>query len=517
MMPHPKRATPHRTHAMPHRTHAMPPLTHAMPSLNRAMLQLALVIALSACLMIPSSSAAAQDLAPARASAPSQELRLDDMSAFAAPPANWQIRGSVNADPDVEHHLEGTAGTGVLANFPREGAEGNLTTRLEHGDLILELDYLMPNGSNSGIYLQGRYEIQLLDSWGVEDPTYGAAAGIYQRWDESKPEGEKGYEGHPPRVNASLAPGLWQHLRIEFLAPTFDDAGRKTANAVVRRIVHNGVVVHENVALTGPTRGPALNGEAARGPIVIQGDHGPIAFKNVRYDLDVPPDTARTVPEAQPVLVEVGPEPILIRSMAEHGSRKITHALSVGFPEGVHYSIDLASGALFRVWRGPFADATEMWYSRGIDQTLEPLGAEVELDSRPPVGGLDAEGHLRSDSTAYRFKGYEIRDDGRPVMMYDVGSIHVSDDIGPSEDGRSLVREMIFRAESDPSDIWVQVASADEITRAGEHRFVVGDRAYYVELDESVADGVYIDDGPAGNALIVPVGESGLVKYRLIW
>jgi hypothetical protein len=104
-----------------------------------------------------------------------------------------------------------------------------LFTKTVYGDADLELDYMMAKGSNSGIYLQGRYEIQLLDSWGTVNPKSGDNGGIYERWDDSKPEGQQGYDGHAPRQNASRAPGLWQHIKISFQAPRFDGKGQKIA------------------------------------------------------------------------------------------------------------------------------------------------------------------------------------------------------------------------------------------------------------------------------------------------
>jgi hypothetical protein len=80
----------------------------------------------------------------------------------------------------------------------------------------------MATESNSGIYLQGRYEIQLLDTWGATAIRSGSNGGIYERWNESRPNGQKGYMGYAPRQNASRAPGLWQKLKISFQAPRFD-------------------------------------------------------------------------------------------------------------------------------------------------------------------------------------------------------------------------------------------------------------------------------------------------------
>lgn len=218
----------------------------------------------------------------AAAELPFEEVQLDDLSAFRSPEANWQVAGGIVAGR-LREELGTVAGTGVLANVPTPEAAADLFTEWEHGDIELELEFLVPRGSNSGVYLQGRYEIQIFDSWGVRTPTFADAGGIYQRWDESRPDGEYGYEGYGPRVNASRAPGLWQSLHIVFQAPRFDEAGNKVANARFLRVVHNGTVVHENVDVTGPTRAAPFEDEQPAGPLMLQGDHGPVAFRNIRY------------------------------------------------------------------------------------------------------------------------------------------------------------------------------------------------------------------------------------------
>lgn len=214
---------------------------------------------------------------------PAETLALDDLASFRDPPANWFTADSVWADPDREHHLEAAAGSGIAVNRPTASADGHLVTAWTHGDLEIELDVLMPRGSNSGIYLQGRYEVQLLDSWGVPSPTYGDMGGIYERWRPDRPEGERGTGGHAPRVNVAKAPGLWQHLKIDFRAPRFNARGEKIENARFEKVVLNGVVIHRNIELPGPTRSAAFGSEGPAGPLLIQGDHGPVAIKNVRY------------------------------------------------------------------------------------------------------------------------------------------------------------------------------------------------------------------------------------------
>lgn len=210
-------------------------------------------------------------------------LPLDDLSSFRPVASNWKIAGAVASDSSIQNDLRIEPGAGVLVNMPSEEARDNIFTTWEHGDLELELDFLVPKGSNSGVYLQGRYEVQVFDSWNVADPGYTDAGGIYQRWDESRPEGQRGYEGHAPRSNASRPPGDWQHFRILFQAPRFDENGVKLSNARFVLVEHNGVVIHEQVEVTGPTRAAAFEDEQATGPLMLQGDHGPVAYRNIRY------------------------------------------------------------------------------------------------------------------------------------------------------------------------------------------------------------------------------------------
>ncbi|MEM9886141.1 MAG: family 16 glycoside hydrolase [Bacteroidota bacterium] len=213
------------------------------------------------------------------------KLSFDDLSAFQATQSNWKIVGEVQASMKKEKSLKTKAGTGILLNQPDDKSKAQLFTKFEHGDIDLEFEVMMPAGSNSGLYLQGRYEIQLLDSWGKRRPSFADIGGIYQRWDKSKADGQKGFEGTAPLLNAAKAPGLWQKMRISFQAPRFNAQGKKIKNARIIYVELNDVTIHQNVELTGPTRGPYVGdgNESALGPIVIQGDHGAVAFRNFKY------------------------------------------------------------------------------------------------------------------------------------------------------------------------------------------------------------------------------------------
>lgn len=214
---------------------------------------------------------------------PLHEMNLDDLTAFRSPGDNWLITGNVQSDYQTEYSMEVTDGTGILVNPDMDHTGENMFTEIEHGDIELKIEFLVPKGSNSGIYLQGRYEVQILDSWNISEPRFSDVGGIYERWDDSKLEGEKGYEGFPPKINAGIAPGLWQEYHILFRAPRFDDAGNKTENARFEKVYLNGVLIHENVEVTGPTRASEFTEEVEEAPIMLQGDHGPVAFRNIRY------------------------------------------------------------------------------------------------------------------------------------------------------------------------------------------------------------------------------------------
>ena len=208
------------------------------------------------------------------------KINLNSLQDFDNAGANWHIAGDVQADINKSHSLHFTPGVGVLVNLPDSSARKDLFTNFKHGDVDIELDCLMAKESNSGIYLQGRYELQLLDSWGVLNPRSSDMGGIYERIDGKRPVGQTVFDGRAPRQNASKAPGLWQHFKISFQAPRFVN-GIKTQNAKIVRVELNGVLIQENIELSGPTAGAISKKEVAEDALRIQGDHGQVAFRNI--------------------------------------------------------------------------------------------------------------------------------------------------------------------------------------------------------------------------------------------
>jgi hypothetical protein len=113
----------------------------------------------------------------------------------------------------------------------------------------------------------GEYEIQILDSFGREKVGPSDLGGLYKV--------------AAPRVNAARQPGEWQKFVIEFQAPRFEGE-KKVADAKFLKVVLNDQVIHENVEMKGPTPGGLTGKEAPTGPLMFQGNHGPVAFRNIK-------------------------------------------------------------------------------------------------------------------------------------------------------------------------------------------------------------------------------------------
>ncbi len=181
----------------------------------------------------------------------------------------WQVGTPVlGKDNPVALEVVKGPSTALVNVVSGHGQSLDIYSEKKWGNCRIELEVLVAKGANSGIYVMGEYEVQILDTFGKEKlggggmgPTYGA---------------------QPPRTNACKKPGEWQNYLIDFVAPKFDAAGKKTANAVFRVVKLNGKILHENVEMKGPTPAGVTGKEAATGPIMFQGDHGAVAFRNIK-------------------------------------------------------------------------------------------------------------------------------------------------------------------------------------------------------------------------------------------
>ena len=151
-------------------------------------------------------------------------------------------------------------------------ASGSKTKQADFQNYTLHVEFLLPfkplgrgqDRANSGVYMQDRYEVQVLDSFGLKGLN-NECAGIYSKT--------------PPAVNMCFPPLVWQTYDIDFTAAKYDGEGKKARNAVIN-VRHNGVLVHDQVEISGPTGGGKKE-DPTGGAIQLQGHGNPVCYRNV--------------------------------------------------------------------------------------------------------------------------------------------------------------------------------------------------------------------------------------------
>ena len=150
---------------------------------------------------------------------------------------------------------------------------GGIMTKKEFGDMQLHIEFATPSKvegegqgrGNSGVYLQGIYEVQVLDSYNNETYPDGMLGAVYQQ--------------HIPLVNPCRPPGMWQTYDMIFRAPKFDGSGKIVKKAAVT-VLLNGILIQDHVEI-GPTPGGPRNEEQSKGPIFLQDHNNPTRFRNI--------------------------------------------------------------------------------------------------------------------------------------------------------------------------------------------------------------------------------------------
>ena len=196
--------------------------------------------------------------------------------------ANLWVVGVCAPKPDDPGRLVvGAVDAGDPPELVCPGRGADLATVEDYGDFEARLEYLLPEGSNAGVIPHGRYELQLLDD----------AHGQARSQAKQLKNAGGGYHanGHlsaygfaAPDALPELPAGRWHALSFRFLAPRFGPDGAKTANARFERVTVDGVEVLGRAELPGSTGKRARGAETPTGPFVLQGDHGPVAFRNLR-------------------------------------------------------------------------------------------------------------------------------------------------------------------------------------------------------------------------------------------
>jgi hypothetical protein len=214
--------------------------------------------------LIALQSARAEDKADAKAIRPFNGKSLDGwLMKNPKERSKWTVGKASLSENDAKQLAVADAGTD-LVNVSGSGVD--IYSMQEFGDCTISVEVMVPQGSNSGIYVMGEYEVQILDSFGKKDVGPGDIGGLYG--------------AAAPRVNAAKKPGEWQKFVIEFQAPKFE-GDKKISNAIFKKVTLNDQVIHEDVEMKGPTPSGVTGKEAPTGPLMFQGDHGPVAYRNI--------------------------------------------------------------------------------------------------------------------------------------------------------------------------------------------------------------------------------------------
>ncbi len=155
---------------------------------------------------------------------------------------------------------------------PAQTDDEGVTSQVVHGDATLHIEFRLPYQpkdrgqarGNSGAYVAGAYEMQMLDSFGLEGRN-NECGGIYSV--------------AAPAVNMCLPPLEWQTYDIEFTAPRFE--GEKKVKGAVMTVRHNGVLIHENAAIPKITPGGPQKTEQPTGPLHLQNHTNPVRYRNI--------------------------------------------------------------------------------------------------------------------------------------------------------------------------------------------------------------------------------------------
>jgi hypothetical protein len=591
-----------------------------------------------------------------------KSVPLQNLDFFKPAASNWKIEGKANALRDINLNMSTSPGAGVLVNRNTATEKDNLFTKEEFGDIDFQFDFMMPKGSNSGVYFLGRYEIQLFDSWKKEHPAFSDCGGVYQRWNTERGKGNEGYEGVAPQSNESKAPGLWQTLKISFVAPRFDSSGKKTSNAKFEGVWLNGVKIHTNVEVSGPTRGAAFTNEVQKGPIMFQGDHGPLAIRNIMMSPVGNPEilwkslsyksyqgqlTSIDQYEKQPILQQgnatllnakdagtddefmlhysgvfqvqtsgqydfifdvngksrvlidgklqldttvggfwwqrrdfkmdletgehsidikyikknpkskgamgfyySGPgikqkrlhaeasmssnlsggqmvlnkeaEPYIQRSFLLHKGIKKAYGLNVCNPSGTHFTINVSTGKLLRMWRNNrFGDITTMWVDRGSQQNFYPAGAAIELNDGALFGfgqTADIYPDTLTEEMGFKYTGYTEKAGSQPVFHYKTNTGKCDNRILPTTSGLMQDFQMMNETKSN-GPIWHCLAEGNTIEKLSDGSYLIDDQ-YYLIIQKELETMAKLMTVNKKQRLIgqFPIKDGkGEIKYEIIW
>ncbi|MFZ9792577.1 MAG: 3-keto-disaccharide hydrolase [Gemmataceae bacterium] len=204
-----------------------------------------------------------------------------NLDAFVKPSPKLVWTDKVELDAKNPKKLTSSSEKGIIL-FNNNDRIPDLITKQSFGDHEIHMEFMVAKGSNSGIKMHRLYEIQIHDSHGKTELTGEHCGGVYPRWDIKEKKLAYIDKGVPPSKNVCKPAGEWQTLDITFIAAKFDESGNKIKNAHLPKVLLNGELIHDQVELKHGTGNNYKLKEHSKAPILIQVDHGPVAFRNIK-------------------------------------------------------------------------------------------------------------------------------------------------------------------------------------------------------------------------------------------
>lgn len=294
-------------------------------------------------------------------------------------------------------------------------------------------------------------------------------------------------------------------------------------DARFEKVFLNDVLIQQNAFVTGPTTSSMFQDEKTKGPLVLQGDHGPVAFKNIQYrelaplkEISFTPNDTTYWETRNPILINPSARPYLLRSYMDFGKNKLTHVISVGFPSQVNFSYDLKQGAIFQIWRGRYLDVTRMWNGRGEPQLAKPTGSVIALSDAPVIAVLADDKAAWPDSVSFddlQHHGYTLDKKRNPVFSYTIQNMNIVDSIAELGNGEGLIRTLT--AAGAPVNAYYRIAAGSQIDVISPGLYAVAGKSYYVEVNKKYKP--LLRKTPTGQELILPVVNNEQITYSIIW
>ncbi|MFN3850583.1 MAG: family 16 glycoside hydrolase [Spirosomataceae bacterium] len=536
--------------------------------------------------------------------------------------SKWQKAKNFTIFPNLNGSKKAKLESGDEILFAKDGA-GLISSNVSTKDVKLRFEFALGDNSQNVIFLQGKYGIDLSNSYSNPNFTTGGVI---------KADGGKTL----PYKNACKATGLWQKMEIVF------STAQKNFPASIEKVVLNGIVIQQNYLMASPSKdSPASDASFSisniGGAIAIRNIEylsfevgNPITLSDLSYTIQETNDWDRTfevkdtplvngkskeltseiqtnfkryiltysgkmnvskadkyaltidymgvgnlkidgkdvvgskeylyrIPQTKLIELSAGehtfeyryqriwwrpalglfvssaeirpyalhpvsslpdPDPVggiyvnpltgkaeMIRSFVMFEGKKRTHVISVGTPQKINYSFDLNQGTLLNVWRGNFANVTEMWHERGEPQLLMSDGLTTNWDGKPPFV-LDSDAS-KDSLDAYKeltFKGYKLDAQGIPTFNYDYRGASISQKFSAS--GNGLICEI---NSSNANNLNYKIAEGSSIMEIEKGLYLVDDK--YLNLDPKVKP--IVRDNKKGKEILLPLNAT--ISYTINW